>query len=109
MKRTNGFSFHFLKANRPGHKYYFTWLCKNKNESNHYLISLLKNKRQIFHLKIQTHLLIGHCMVPPEETCGHEVGHHYINRVVVVSQEDTEYPDRTQAPADPVIPPDPPW
>lgn len=48
-------------------------------------------------------------MVPPEETCGHEVGHHYINRVVVVSQEDTEYPDRTQAPADPVIPPDPPW
>lgn len=62
-----------------------------------------------FHLKFQTHLLIGHRMVPPEEARGHEVRHHHVDCVVVMSQEDAEDPDRTQAPADPVIPPESPW
>lgn len=48
-------------------------------------------------------------MVPPEEACGHEVGHHHVDGVVVMSQQDAEDTDSTQAPADPVVPPEPPW
>lgn len=48
-------------------------------------------------------------MVPPEEACGHEVGHHHVDGVVIMSQQDAEDTDGTQAPADPVIPPEPPW
>ncbi len=48
-------------------------------------------------------------MIPPEEACGHEVGHHHVDGVVIMSQQDAEDTDGTQAPADPVIPPEPPW
>lgn len=48
-------------------------------------------------------------MIPPKEACGHVVGHHNINGVVIMSQQDAEDTDCTQAPADPVIPPEPPW
>ncbi len=67
------------------------------------------NKQRFPSFNLQTYLLIGHCMIPPEEACGHEVGHHHVDGVVIMSQQDAEDTDGTQAPADPVIPPEPPW
>lgn len=31
-----------------------------------------------------THLLIGHSVVPPEESCGDVVRHHHVHSVVVM-------------------------
>lgn len=72
---------------------------------------MLKSGKSVEISQFQFHiyLLIGHCMVPPEEACGHKVGHHHVDGVVVMSQQDAEDTDSTQAPADPVVPPEPPW
>lgn len=53
------------------------------------------------------YLLVGHCVIPPEETCGDEVGHDDINRVVVMSKKDTKNSYCKQSPAAPVVPPEP--
>lgn len=52
------------------------------------------------------HLLIGHRVVPPEESRGDVVGHHHVHSVVVVRQEDAEDPNHAEKPADPVVPPE---
>lgn len=64
---------------------------------------------EVSQFQLQIYLLIGHCMVPPEEACGHEVSQHHVDGVVVMGQQDAEDTNSTQAPADPVIPPEPPW
>lgn len=53
------------------------------------------------------YLLVGHCVIPPEETCGDEVGHDDINRVVVMSKKDAKHSYCKQSPAAPVVPPEP--
>lgn len=35
-------------------------------------------------------LLVGHRVVPPEETCSDKICHHHIHSVVVMGQEDAE-------------------
>lgn len=56
-----------------------------------------------------TDLLVGHGVVPPEESCCDEIGHNYVYGVVVMGQEDAEDPHRTQQPTGPVVPPEPLW
>lgn len=46
-------------------------------------------------------------MIPPEETCGDEVGHDDINCVVVMSKKDAKHSYCTQSQAAPVVPPEP--
>ncbi len=53
------------------------------------------------------YLLVGHCVIPPEETCSDEVGHDDINRIVVMSKEDAKNSHCKQSPAAPVVPPEP--
>lgn len=57
-------------------------------------------------MRRDTHLLIGHRVVPPEESRGDVVGHHHVHSVVVVRQEDAEDPNHAEKPADPVVPPE---
>lgn len=57
----------------------------------------------------ETHLLVGHRVIPPEKSCSDVVSHHHIHSVVVVSKEDAEHPDHAERPAKPVIPPESPW
>lgn len=56
----------------------------------------------------ETHLLVGHRVIPPEKSCSDVVSHHHIHSVVVVSKEDAEHPDHAERPAKPVIPPESP-
>lgn len=58
-------------------------------------------------LTSKTYLLVSHGVIPPEETCGDEVGHNDINRVVVMSKKNAEHSCCTQSPAAPVVPPEP--
>lgn len=57
----------------------------------------------------ETHLLVGHCVIPPEKSCSDVVSHHHVHSVVVMSKEDAEHPYHTECPAKPVIPPESPW
>lgn len=56
----------------------------------------------------KTHVLIGHRVIPPEESCSDVVSHHHIHSVVVMSQENAEHPNYAKSPANPVIPPESP-
>lgn len=53
------------------------------------------------------HLLVGHGVVPPEETCCDEISHHHVHSIVVMGQQDAEDAYCTQSPAEPVVPPKP--
>lgn len=55
--------------------------------------------------KGKTHLLIGHSVVPPEESRGDVICHHHVHSVVVMRQENTEDPNHAEEPANPVVPP----
>lgn len=55
------------------------------------------------------HLLVGHCVIPPEKSCSDVVSHHHVHSVVVMSKEDAEHPNHAECPAKPVIPPESPW
>ena len=57
----------------------------------------------------QTHLLVGHCVIPPEKSCSDVVSHHHIHSVVVMGKEDAEHSNHAECPAKPVIPPESPW
>lgn len=57
----------------------------------------------------ETHLLVGHCVIPPEKSCSDVVSHHHVHSVVVMSKEDAEHPNHAECPAKPVIPPESPW
>lgn len=51
-------------------------------------------------------MLIGHGVVPPEESRGDVIGHHHIHSIVVMRQEDTEDSNHAEKPAEPVVPPE---
>lgn len=51
-------------------------------------------------------MLVGHRVVPPEESRGDVVRHHHVHSVVVMGQEDAEDPNHAEQPANPVVPPE---
>lgn len=51
-------------------------------------------------------MLIGHSVVPPEESRGDIICHHHVHSVVVMRQENTEDSNHAEKPADPVVPPE---
>lgn len=57
----------------------------------------------------ETHLLVGHRVIPPEKSCSDVVSHHHVHSVVVMSKEDAEHPNHAECPAKPVVPPESPW
>ena len=52
-------------------------------------------------------MTVGHCMIPPEDSGGDEVGDDHVNAVVLMSHEDTDHPRDTEEPTGPVVPPHP--
>lgn len=66
---------------------YKSFARTRRGESWHFSPCLASNSRpRAMGVKMgrKTHLLIGHSVVPPEESRGDVIGHHHVHSVVVM-------------------------